>query len=149
MATFVETRLSENEKIILNAEISKKGLIILWIWGIIGAIVVVPLVLAIWITITYLSQELAVTNNKVIGKTGVLFAKTLSAPLDKIQSVYVRGQIITISTAAGKFNFSGIINAEFFGNVVLDQIEQNKKAQVREQALEIATAMANAMKQVN
>ena len=156
MESYVEQNLSKNETIIKKAELSPFALVSAWIYGILFFwLFLIPTIKAIIKTVEFSHIELAVTNKRIVGKTGILNTKTLDAPLNKIQNVgesrTFGGKIfnyssVTINTAARAFRFDDIKDAAAFKNTVLAQIDQYENDKITEQAKQMASAMANAIK---
>ena len=156
MSKYVENNLTRNETIIKKASISKLSLIPTWIGGIVFGILVVPFILAIVKTIQLFNIELAITSRRIIGKAGVVNSSAMDAPLDKVQNVKVSsglwGKIfgygtIEIDTAAGKYTFLKVNKADAFKKALMAQIEQAQEDKMKQQAEEMAKAMAAAIKQ--
>lgn len=157
MGNYVENNLAKNEVIVKKADLNPLFLLGVWIKGILLCwLLFIPLIKAIVATVQFFHIELAVTSKRVIGKVGVLNTKSLDAPLNKVQNASVTqpffGKIfnygnIKIDTAAGAFVFSAVKNPEDFKGALMAQIEQYEEDRVKQQAAEMATAMANAMKQ--
>lgn len=153
--SYVEKNLSKNEVIVKMADRNALFLIGTWIKGILLCwLLFIPLIKAIAATIRFLKVELAITNKRVVGKVGVFNTKTLDAPLNKIQNVAENqkffGKIfnystITISTAAGTFEFDCIKSGAKFKNMILAQVDQYEEDRIKQQANEMAQAMANAI----
>ena len=84
--------------------------------------------------VEYLIAYIACTNTMLVGHTGILFSKTLSMPLNKVQSVKLSsdpiGKIlgyytVTITNAGSgeaEYVFTTMYNAEDFVNIVNDLI---------------------------
>jgi len=126
-----------------------KGILLCWL-------LLIPVFKAIAATVRHFKIELAITDKRVVGKVGVFNTKALDAPLNKIQNVSVAqpfwGKIfnygtVKINTAAGEFDFDGIASADSFKGMIMAQIDQYEEDRVKQQAAEMANAMATAMKQ--
>lgn len=96
------------------------------------------------------TTELAYTNKRLLGKTGIIKTEEMNSPLSAIQNIKVQnglfGKIfnygnISISTASGTYVFNYIKHATEFKNMLSLQIEEYKKAEMEENALKIAQAM--------
>ena len=79
-------------------------------------------------------------------------SSSLDAPLNKIQNASCKhgfwGKIfnfgiIEIDTAAGKYYFPGIQNPDAFKGMLMSQIDQYEEDRVKQQAAEMANAMAS------
>lgn len=157
MGKYVENNLNRNEEIVKKAELNPLRLVAAWVFGILFCwLLFIPLIKAIKATIKFCNTELAITNKRIVGKVGFANSKSLDAPLNKIQnasaSSTLGGKIfnygtVSIQTASGSFTFEGIKNADGFKSLVMAQIDQYEEDRVKQQAQEMASAMASAMKQ--
>ena len=155
MANYVKKSIGKNEAIVKEADRNALFLVGTWIKGILFCwLFLIPLIKAIIATIRFAHVELAITNKRVIGKVGVLNTKSLDAPLNKVQNVSCEqkffGKIfnystVKISTAAGEYNFDAIKNGESFKGMLLAQIDQYEEDRVKQQASEMASAMASVL----
>lgn len=153
MSKYVENNLVKNETIVKKADLSPVFLIVKWVLGIIGVwLLFIPTIKAIIYTVKFFNTELAVTNKRVVGKVGVFNTSALDAPLNKIQNVSVKqtlfGKIfnfgqVRLDTAAGKFDFYAIKGADSFKGIVMSQIDQYEEDKIKQQAAEMASAMAS------
>ena len=156
MTKYVERNLGKNETIVKQAKLTIAFLVITWLKGILFCwFFLIPLFKAIQATIKHFRTELAVTNKKVLGRVGVFNTKALDAPLSKIQSISVTqpffGKIcnygtVRVSTAAGDFIFEAIAAPDAFKGIVMAQIDQYEEDRIKQQAAEMAGAMAEAIK---
>lgn len=155
MGKYVENSLQKNETIVKKADLNGLFLVSAWIMGILFCwLLLIPTIKAIIKTVRFKNIELAITNKRIIGKVGVANTQALDAPLNKIQNVGVSqkfgGKIfnygtVTITTAAGEFTFGAIKNANAFKNAVSAQMEQYEEDKMKEQASQMAAAMASAI----
>ena len=120
--------------------------------GLLCWLLLIPTIKAIAATIRFNKTQLAVTNKRIIGKVGVFNTKTLDAPLNKIQNTSSESKFfgkifnfgtIKINTAAGAYDFYGIKNVEAFKGVIMSQIEEYEEQRMRDQASQMASAMAS------
>lgn len=135
MSNYAETNLTNNEKIILKA---KKSFIAIFPHF-----------------IRFLTTELALTNKKVIGKVGLIRTHSVASALNKIQNISISsglfGKIfsygtIKIETAGAEpVYFYGIKNPESFKKAVFAQMDRFDQERIREQAVQMASAMSQAM----
>ncbi|MBQ8439574.1 MAG: PH domain-containing protein [Clostridia bacterium] len=156
MGKYVEQNLNKNENIVKKAELNPLSLILAWVKGILFFwLLFIPVIKAIIATVKFLHIELAITNKRIVGKTGVFDTKSLDAPLNKIQNVSVSsgffGKLfnygdIQITTAAGSYKFFGIKNVDSFKGMVMAQIDQAEEDRIKEQAEQMASAMSSVMK---
>ncbi len=131
MGKFIQSNLGRNESVILEAKFSIFGGL-----GIIG-------------------EELGFTNKNVIGKVGIIKRRTLTAPLNKVQGVKTGsgffGKIfgygyVEIASAADRVKFNYVKKPEAFKKAILDQIDIYEEQRIKQQASEMAGAMAGALK---
>ena len=156
MGRYVEQNLTKNEKVVKNAELNVLNLVWSWVIGILFFwLLLIPVFKAIKATMIYCNTELSITNKRIIGKTGLANSGSLDAPLDKIQNVSVTSTLggkifnygtVQINTAAGKFLFGGVKNADSFKNMITVAIDEAEEEKAKHQAEEMAAAMASAMK---
>lgn len=152
---YVENNLTKNEVIVKKADRNGLFLLGVWIKGILFCwLLLIPLIKAIIKTVQFNNVELAITNKRIVGKTGVVNTDALDAPLNKIQNVSVNqtfgGKIfnyatIQINTAAGVYKFGAIKNGNQFKGMIMGQIEQYEEDRIKQQAAEMASAMAGAL----
>ena len=152
MGKYVENSLGRNESVIKKAELNALFLITTWLKGILFCwLLLIPLIKAIIKTIQFCHIELAVTNKRVVGKSGVLNTSSLDAPLNKIQNASVKQKffgkifnhaVVRIDTAAGTYVFPAIKNAERFKSILMEQIDQYEQDKIKQQAEEMAKAMS-------
>ncbi len=153
MGKYVENNLNKNEVIVQKAKLNGLMLLSEWLKGILLCwLLLIPTIKAIAATIRFNKTELAVTNKRIIGKVGVFNTKTLDAPLNKIQNTSSESKFfgkifnfgtIKINTAAGAYDFYGIKNVEAFKGVIMSQIEEYEEQRMRDQASQMASAMAS------
>ena len=124
-----------------------KGILLCWL-------LLIPTIKAIIETFAYHSCDLAITNKRVVGKIGLIKTKTLDAPLNKVQNTSTSsgfwGKLfgygtVSINTAAGVIDFTGIKRPEDFKMALMNQIEEYEQDRVKEQASQMASAMAGAL----
>ena len=152
MGKYVEKNLNVKETILKNAQLHPVQLVLAWVWGILGCwLLLIPTINAIKTTIRYFNTELAVTNKRVIGKAGFINSASLDAPLNKIQNVTVSsglgGKIfkygtVEIQTAGDALAFAGIKEPDAFKKFLMNQIEEYENDKIKEQAQQMAAAMA-------
>lgn len=155
MGKYVENSLGKNETLVKKAELNALFLLSAWLKGILFFFLLfIPTIKAIVATVKFNHIELAITNKRVIGKTGVANTDSLDAPLNKVQNASVKqtlgGKIfnygvVQIDTAAGKYVYPCVKNAEAFKGMLMAQIDQYEEDRVKQQAAEMANAMASVM----
>ena len=153
MGKYANSNLTKGETIISEAKITVLFLIKKWIIGILFCwLLLIPTIKAVIATIKFFNIELVVTNKRIVGKVGVINSGALDAPLNKIQNVSTSsglfGKIfrygnIVIQTAAGEFRFYGVKHPESFKGIIMNQIDQYEEDKIKQQATEMAQAMAN------
>ena len=157
MGKYVESNLNRGEVIVEEA---KKSIVVLlpdWILAVLFCwTLIVPIIVLIE-TFQFFNVELAFTNKRVIGKAtsakGDDTTKTMDAPLNKIQSASVSQKLwgkvfkygtVRVDTAAGRYNFGFIKDPHGFKNRLMAQIEEYENDKIKEQAAQMASAMAAA-----
>lgn len=109
--------------------------------------------------IDLLLTKLAITNRRIMGRTGVLSKSTLDIPIDKIDTVTAAGsffgrifhyEYISVRSVGGSSSSTeskkgryAVANANEFRNCANDAIEQHAEEARKAQAAEIAAAMGN------
>lgn len=155
MGKYVENNLGKNEAIVKKADLNGLFLLAAWLKGILLCwLLLIPTVKAIIATVRFTHIELAITNKRIVGKVGVANTQSLDSPLNKIQNVGVTQKLggkffnyatVEISTAAGKYTFPAVKNAEAFKGMVMAQIDQFEEDRMAQQANQMAQAMAGAI----
>lgn len=153
---YVERNLNKNEQIVLAAKLNPLALVMAWIGGILFCwLLLIPTIKAIVKTIRFAHIELAVTNKRVIGKAGVVNTASLDLPLNKVQSINVSqglwGKIfnygtVQIKNAADSMSFIMVKSPDAFKRACMAQVEQYEEDRIKQQALEMAQAMASVSK---
>ena len=153
---YVEQNLTKNETIVKRADKNPIALVCAWFFGIVFFfLLLIPTIKAIKATIAYCRIDLAVTNKRVVGRYGILHTESLDLPLNKVQSVNVTqglgGKIfnygsVEISSAAGTMKFGYIKKADAFKNLILAQADQFEEDRMKQQASQMAQAMAGALR---
>ena len=153
MSRYVENNLGKNEQIVKKAERNGIFLVSTWVMGFVFCwLLLIPVIKAVIATVQFCSVELAITNKRLVGKTGVVNTKALDAPLNKIQNVSVTQKLggkifnyatVEVDTAAGKYYFRAIKNADAFKGMIMSQIDQFEEDRMKQQASEMANAMAS------
>ena len=105
MSSYVEGVLINDERVMYRARISKWSL---WPYLLFGALLIplfgVGLLLWLWAWIVYITTELAITNKRVIAKTGLIERRTIEMFLEKIESIQVDQGVL-----GRMFNFGSVI----------------------------------------
>ncbi|MBI3284776.1 MAG: PH domain-containing protein [Burkholderiales bacterium] len=105
MASYVESTLIKDEKVIYTGKISLWSLLPLFIIG----LILLPLAgigLLFWLAagIRYMTTELAFTNKRVIAKFGFISRQTIELNLTKVESLQVNQGIL-----GRLFNFGTLV----------------------------------------
>ena len=94
MASYVDSNLLQGETVVYRAEIS------LWSVGhlIFFGVILLPvfglgLVFLVWAFIRYKTTEFAVTDKRLIAKTGLISRSTVEMFLDKVESLHVEQSV--------------------------------------------------------
>jgi len=82
----------------------------------------------------YFNMDVAITNKRVIGKTGIIRVETMDAPLDKINNVNVSkglfgrmlkyGSIIISTANFGTFRYDYISNVDEYKSILMAEIDK-------------------------
>ena len=89
MASYIDKVLIPGEHVVYRARISKWSLAPLIFFGILLLPIAIGLFLLAWAWIRYATTELAVTNKRVIAKTGLIQRRTVELFTSKVESVQV------------------------------------------------------------
>lgn len=160
MADYVEKHLTEGENIVLRAKITLRAAIHYFILcGIVVAggayflisnllsqnrfvkkdsdivfdiiLMLIGIVCGLYYALRIKLTVLAVTDKKVIGKTGILRIKSMDAPLDKVNNVGVERNIwgiilkfgkIVVLTSSVKYDFPGVENYDEMRQAIMERI---------------------------
>ena len=90
MSSYVDAVLINDERVMYRARISKWSL---WPYLLFGTLLLpafgAGLLLWLWAWVVYATTELAITNKRVIAKTGLIQRRTIEMFLEKIESIQV------------------------------------------------------------
>lgn len=90
MASYVDNNLMPSETVLYRANVSKWSLAPLILLGILLLPAVgVGLIFLVWAWIAYRTTEFAVTDKRLIAKTGLVSRNTVEMFLDKVESLNV------------------------------------------------------------
>jgi uncharacterized membrane protein YdbT with pleckstrin-like domain len=89
MASYVDSNLLVGEKVVYRAHISLWSLGLLIFLGLLLLVVVVGLVFLAIAWIRYRTTEFAVTDRRIIAKSGLISRRTAEMFLDKVESLNV------------------------------------------------------------
>ncbi|WP_342243230.1 PH domain-containing protein [Pseudomonas sp. OTU5201] len=138
MASYVESSLTKGERVIYQGRIS--------LWSLLPHIVIGFLLLTLligvlfWIVaaIRYFTTELAITNKRVIAKTGLISRTSIEINLSKIESVQVKqsifgrifnyGSILVSGGGYPQAPIPGISNPLIFRRAFLDMQEEAEQS---------------------
>lgn len=165
--SYAENNLLKDEQIVSKAEVNMVAIapafilaavITFLVCTIIGFSIILLGVFALVIILKILqlkSIELALTNKKIIGKSGLINTKIMDSPLNKINNISVEqglgGKIfgygkIVVSTSSGAYVFNYIKGADAFRHSVMNEIDRVDEERIQKQAQELANAMRNDVK---
>ncbi len=145
---YAKKNLGKNEKIIKEGRLS-------WACVLVGIIWFPPILAFFARLLNRFTGELTLTSNRLVGKMGIIKSASLDSKLDKIQSVSVSsglwGKIfgygnIEVKTAASTVIFKNIGGAEKLKQLIMAQIDIAQEEKMKEQAAQMAAAMASAIK---
>lgn len=104
MASYVDSTLLQGETVVYRARISLWSIAHLIFFGILLLVVGVGLIFLIWAWIRYRTTEFAVTDKRVIAKTGLVSRSTIELFLDKVEALHVEqsvmGRLLDYGTVA-------------------------------------------------
>lgn len=89
MASYIDSNLMAQEKVLYRARTSLWSLMPMILLGLLLLIAVVGLFILIWAWIKYRTTEFAVTDRRVMAKTGLISRRTVEMFLDKVESLNV------------------------------------------------------------
>jgi uncharacterized membrane protein YdbT with pleckstrin-like domain len=94
MASYIDNNLMSGETVLYRSHISRWSLAPL----ILGGIVLLPavgigLIFLVWAWVSYKTTEFAVTDKRIIAKTGLISRNTVEMFLDKVESLNVEQSI--------------------------------------------------------
>lgn len=141
MASYIETALTKDEKVVYQGKISLWSLLPLIVLGLIF-ISFYGLGLLFWIAaaIRYFTTELAITNKRVIAKFGLISRDTIEINIHKIESIQVKqgilgrifnfGSIVVSGAGNPQAPVPGISSPLVFRRAFLDTQEGNGPSQI-------------------
>lgn len=89
--SYVDGILQKDEEVVAKAKVTKLVLIGVWLKGILLCwLFLIPTITAIVQTIAISKIELALTNQRLVGRVGVIRRQIMDSKLDKIQTVQIR-----------------------------------------------------------
>ena len=93
MASYVDANLMAQEKVLYRAHTSIWSLVPLILLGIVLLVAVVGLFVLAWAWIKFRTTEFAVTDRRVIAKSGLVSRRTVEMFLDKVESLNVEQSV--------------------------------------------------------
>ena len=118
MASYIDQVLIPGEALVYRARISVVSLMPLILLGLVTIWLVIGLVFWIMAWIKYATTELAITNKRVIAKSGLIQRKTMEMFLNKIESVQVEQGILGRMFDYGTVTLAGTgVNAAAFADI--------------------------------
>ena len=108
MASYVDQALIQDEKVTYRGELSVWG----FFWPIFFGLLLLPvfglgLLIWLWAWITYRSTELAVTNKRIIVKTGFIQRNTIEMFHEKVESIHIDQGVLGRIFDFGSITVSG------------------------------------------
>lgn len=107
MASYIEGSLLSDETILHQGRISLWSMFPLIFFGVILAPVVVGLVILVIAYIRYQTTELAITNKRVVVKTGLISRNIIEINIAKVESVEVAQSVLGRLFDFGSLSISG------------------------------------------
>lgn len=107
MASYIEGSLLTDETILHQGRISLWSMFPLIFLGVILTPIVIGLVLLLIAYIRYKTTELAITNQRVVVKTGLISRKIIEINIDKVESVEVAQTVLGRLFDYGSLSISG------------------------------------------
>jgi len=105
VSSYIDAVLINDERVLYRARISMWSL---WPYILFGALLIplfgVGLLLWLWAWIVFATTELAITNKRVIAKTGLMQRRTIEMFLEKIESIQVDQSVL-----GRLFNFGSVV----------------------------------------
>ena len=89
MASYVDSTLLQGETVQYRARISLWSIGHLIFFGVVLLPVAIGLIFLIWAYVRYKTTEFAVTDRRIIAKTGLISRSTVELFLDKVEALHV------------------------------------------------------------
>ncbi len=112
MTSYVEGALVKDEKIVHQGHISLWSLWHLIALGIVLLPIGVGLIFLIWAYVRYKTTELAITNRRIIVKSGFIRRRTIEININKVESIQVDQEIMGRLFNFGTLLISGAGNPQ-------------------------------------
>lgn len=95
MSYYPEQQLMPDEEIIVRAIPTYWQYFLVILIGIIGiATIILPIIAVLWVYLGVRSQQIALTNKRVIGKYGIVSRTVIDMPLSRVSSVLTDQSIL-------------------------------------------------------
>jgi len=108
MASYVDQALIQDEKVTYRGELSVWGFFWPIVFGfLLLAVAGLGLLIWLWAWITYRSTELAVTNKRIIVKTGFIQRNTIEMFHEKVESIHIDQGVLGRIFDFGSITVSG------------------------------------------
>jgi len=118
MASYVDSNLLAQEKVLYRAHTSMWSLAPMILLGVLLLVIVVGLFVLIAAWIRYRTTEFAVTDRRIIAKTGLVSRRTVEMFLDKVESLNVEQSVPGRVFDYGTVTIRGTgATSETFGNI--------------------------------
>jgi len=118
MASYVDNNLLAEEKVLHRAHTSLWSLAPMILLGVLLLVLVVGLFFLIAAWIRYRTTEFAVTDRRIIAKTGLMSRRTVEMFLDKVESLNVEQSVPGRIFGYGTVTIRGTgATSETFGNI--------------------------------
>jgi len=118
VASYVDSTLLPNETVLYRAHLSRWSM---WAWLLFGVLLLpvgVGVVLLAWAWVRYRTTEFAVTDRRIIAKTGLVSRRTVEMFLDKVESLNVEQSVMGRILDYGTVGIRGTgVTEEVFGNI--------------------------------
>jgi uncharacterized membrane protein YdbT with pleckstrin-like domain len=141
MASYIDKVLIGGEQVLYRARISLWTLAPLLVLGVVLLPIGVGLIFLLWAWGRYASTELAITNKRVIAKTGLIQRKTVEMFIAKVESIQVEqsvlGRLLDYGTVV--ISGTGIHSAPFKG--VADPLTLRKHFMTAADAMQASGAL--------
>ena len=93
MASYVDSTLLQGETVMYRARISLWSVGHLIFFGVLLLVIGIGLIFLIWAWIRYKTTEFAVTDRRIIAKTGLISRSTVELFLDKVEALHVEQSV--------------------------------------------------------
>jgi uncharacterized membrane protein YdbT with pleckstrin-like domain len=94
MASYVDSNLMSGETVLYQSRVSLWSLSGLILLGVLLLVIGIGLIFLIWAYISYKTTEFAVTDKRIIAKTGLVSRNTVEMFLDKVESLNVTQTVL-------------------------------------------------------